>query len=133
MVAKQKVGKFMVGKADETANFQQSYRSGNEVSQMLEFIKSQLSGMAHASSSAQNHVSQIGEKSEKFEISKSPQTKRKGSALEKGKKSDNESLSSEEEKTPSKAGQLKFLIYFHDLLYLYSFIKKIPKKVLLIN
>jgi hypothetical protein len=123
----------MVGKADETANFQQSYRSGNEVSQMLEFIKSQLSGMAHASSSAQNHVSQIGEKSEKFEISKSPQTKRKGSALEKGKKSDNESLSSEEEKTPSKAGQLKFLIYFHDLLYLYSFIKKIPKKVLLIN
>ena len=91
----------MVGKADETANFQQSYRSGNEVSQTLEFIKSHLT--AQGTSSAQNNSGQNGEKSEDFEISKSPQVKRKGSRLEKGKKSDIDSLSSEEEKTPSKS------------------------------
>ena len=40
--------------------------------------------------------------SQKEEITKSPQVKRKGSSLEKGEKTISDSLSSEEERAPSK-------------------------------
>ena len=107
MVPKQKVGKFLVGRADETSNFQQSYiRSGTEVSQILEFLKNNygFSGTAQTSNSTQEKQKPSNDNKEEgadFKITKSPQVKRKGSKREKGQKSDIDSSTSEGEITPS--------------------------------